>query len=92
MQLELSEQDIRQEIRGFQARLSEARRKLAGLPVIASDWQARKKLRIQRQALEAEVSHVEGLIGLAREALEKSQTGSTRGAGYWQALPGGVYI
>ena len=67
--LELSQEDIRQDIRGFQARLSEAGRKLAGLPLDASTWQARKKLRAQRQALEAEVFHVKGLIRIAEGAL-----------------------
>ena len=69
MQLELSQEDIRQEIQAFQDRITAAKAKLAGLPLDASDWNERKRLRLQRQALEAEVIHVKGLIKIAMTAL-----------------------
>ncbi len=69
MKIELTNDEIFQDIRAYQARLSEAWRKLGSLPLDAATWAERKKLRTQRQELEADVRHVEGLIRIAREAL-----------------------
>ena len=61
--MELTKEQIEQDIEGYQDRLSNAQEKLAAMPVKG------KRIRAPRRKLEAEAAHVLGLIRLASEAL-----------------------
>lgn len=65
----LTDADIRKDIRGFEQRIQAARDKLAELPVGYLPYQKNKKREKQRRDLQAEIEHVQNLIGYAREAL-----------------------
>lgn len=65
----LTDEDILQDIEGFQQRISQAEDKMAALPETANTWQANKKLANKRHILESEIEHVKRLIGIAEEAL-----------------------
>jgi hypothetical protein len=66
----LTNNDIREDIRGFEKRIQDARDKLAALPGTAGTWQARKNLKEKRRILKSEIAHVKRLIHIATEALE----------------------
>lgn len=71
MRIELTEDMIRSEIQAFQDRIQAAWETFEKLPVTASTWQGRKKLKAQRRWLEGEVEHVQTLIRYAQEALRE---------------------
>lgn len=70
MQIELTTESILKDIEGFQARISEAKNKLAGLPGGYLSYPEHKKREKQRRELEDEIDHVKILIGYAEEALD----------------------
>jgi hypothetical protein len=65
----ITDEDIREDIRGFEQRIQDARDKLSALPATAETWQARKKLKEKRKILTDEIKHVRNLIGIGTEAL-----------------------
>jgi len=66
----LRDDELQEDIRGFEKRIQDARNKLLKLPVTtAGTWQARKKLKEKRYILTSEIEHVKRLIGTAEEAL-----------------------
>jgi predicted nucleic acid-binding Zn-ribbon protein len=67
--LVLTDEDIQEDIRGFEQRIQDARGKLSELPETDGTWQAGKKLADKRRVLESEIEHVKRLIGIAEEAL-----------------------
>jgi len=67
--LMLTNEDIREDIRGFEKRIQDAKKKLAKLPETAGTWQDRKKLAEKKRILNDEIRHVRKLIDMAQEAL-----------------------
>jgi hypothetical protein len=65
----LKDDDIREDIRGFEKRIQDAKDKLSELPVTAGTLQARQNLKEKRRILTSEIEHVKRLIGIAEEAL-----------------------
>ena len=65
----LTNEDIREDIRGFEKRIQDARSKLTALTEKAGNWQDRKKLAEKRRILNDEIRHVSKLIDMAQEAL-----------------------
>lgn len=65
----LTDEDIREDIRAFEARIAAARDKLAALPEGFLPLQEHKKREQTRQIYEDEIKHVKRLIGYAMEAL-----------------------
>jgi hypothetical protein len=66
----LTDEDIREDIRGFEKRIQDARDKLSELPDTARTWKEQKKLKEKKRILTSEIGHVKRLIGIAKEALE----------------------
>ena len=58
--------DIEKDIQGYQARISATQSKLAGLPTGHLPYTEHKKREKQRRDLQAEIKHVQKLIGYAR--------------------------
>lgn len=69
MQLELTDEMILADIKGFEARIQMAKDKLIALSAEPSTWKERKKHRALRREYEGEITHVQGLITIARSAL-----------------------
>jgi hypothetical protein len=65
----LTDDDIRKDIKGFEKRIQDAKAKLSELPVTASTWQARKKLKEKRRIFILEIEHVHRLVSMAEEAI-----------------------
>ncbi len=61
----LTNKEIHDDIRAFGERILDAQSKLESLPAEPSIWKERKI----RRELESEISHVQGLISIARSAL-----------------------
>jgi hypothetical protein len=68
-QIELTEEDIKQDIIYYQARLNRIQDRLDELPARVGSWQENKKIKLDRQRLEAEIRHVRQLIEYAKDAL-----------------------
>ncbi len=71
--LNLTKKDIQQDILGYQERIRTAQQKIAALPKNAPGSQERKRIKYKRRVLEQEISHVKGLIRIAKEALVELQ-------------------
>ena len=71
IQIELTANEIRDDINYYQARLDRVQDRLNALPARGSSWQERKKAMTERQRLEAEIRHVRQLIEYATEALNE---------------------
>ena len=69
MQIELSIEDIKQDIEGFRNRISVAREKLTSLSTGYLSYPEHKKREKIRLGLENEIEHVRNLIKIARQAL-----------------------
>ena len=65
----LTDEDIQEDIRGFERRIQEARDKFSELPTGHLAYPQHKKREKQRRDLQAEIKHVQGLILIAKEAL-----------------------
>lgn len=65
----MNNQDILNDIAGYEERISEAKNKLSLITTGYLPYLAHKKRELQRKELEIEVSHVKQLIGYAEEAL-----------------------
>lgn len=74
MQIELTDEMILADIKGFEARIQMTKDKLAALPAEPSSWKERKI----RRELESEISHVQGLITIARSALTPNKCQSVK--------------
>jgi len=61
--------DIRVDVKKYEARIEKANEKLNNLPETAYGWQAEKALNKKRRDLIAEIEHCENLIRIASEAL-----------------------
>ena len=71
--LKLNNKIILADIEGFKKRITAAKVKLAKLnEQDPSGWKERKRLKAKRQALDAEIVHVNSLIAIARSALDAS--------------------
>ena len=68
--LVLTDEDIREDIRGFEQRIQTAQEKLAELPAGHLPYQKYKKREKQRRDLQAEIEHVQKMMRYAREALD----------------------
>jgi hypothetical protein len=64
----ITKTSIRKDIVAFKERKDRAINLLLGLPASETTWQS-KKIKQQRHRLEAEISHVSGLIDLAQRSL-----------------------
>lgn len=69
--IELTGQEIEQDITGFKARISAAQSKLESLPDGYLDFKKHKKREQQRRELEGEIEHIKNLIKIATEALNE---------------------
>jgi len=69
MQIILTNEMILEDIAEFQSRIQVVRRKLAKLPAGHLPYPEHKKREKQRKDLQAEIEHVQKMIGYAREAL-----------------------
>lgn len=69
--IELTGQEIEQDITGFKARISAAQSKLESLPDGYLDFKKHKKREQQRRLLEDDIQHVQKLISYAQEALNE---------------------
>ena len=67
--LQLTNADIREDIREFKQRIQTAREKLAELPEGYLPYTEHKKREKQRRDLQAEIEHVQKLIRYAGEVL-----------------------
>ena len=68
--MDLTNKVILKDIAGFKDRIAAARGKLEKLNEQApTDWKGKKRLRAKRQALDADIIHVNSLIAIARSAL-----------------------
>ena len=65
----LTDEDIKQDIAGFEARIQEAQDKLDMIPNGYLPYNEHRKREAARQAYADEIAHVKRLIGYAREAL-----------------------
>jgi predicted nucleic acid-binding Zn-ribbon protein len=65
----LTNEDIQEDIRGFEKRIQDAREKLSKLPQKAVSWKEHKKLDEKKRILNEEINHVKNLISIAEEAL-----------------------
>ena len=70
MYLELTRENILNDIEIFEQRIRAAEEKIAALPQTANGYKKRKKLRLKRRVLKQEIGHVNGLIAIASKALE----------------------
>ena len=77
--MDLTISDIQNDIAGFQVRIQKAKAQLAGLPTGRLPYQDHKRREKVRRDLQAEVKHVQGLIGYAHEGIELRQKAVTRG-------------
>jgi len=66
-------EDIKQDIENFEKRISVTRRKLSMLHPGYLPYQEHKKRECKRRALKADVDHLELLIGYALEGIELHQ-------------------
>jgi hypothetical protein len=71
--LNLSKEDILNDIEVYQARLDRIRDRLQELPAKGSNVYEGGKVRATRRRLRAEIKHVQGLVALAREALAECE-------------------
>ena len=69
MRLNLTREDVENDIAGFEARIQAARDKLNELPATASTYPERKRLKAARRKLESKIKHVGILQGYALSAL-----------------------
>lgn len=69
MQLELSQEDILEDIQAYQDRITLARDRLDSLPASAPTWKESKKLEDKKRVCRQEIGLVTKLISIAREAL-----------------------
>jgi len=67
--LKLIRKEILNDIEVFKERIRAAEKKLAALPQKANGYKERKRLKLKRRVLEQEIEHVNGLIVIARGAL-----------------------
>jgi chromosome segregation ATPase len=67
--LKLTRKEILNDIEVFKERIRASEEKIAALPQKANEYKERKKLKFKRRALEQEIKHVNGLIAIARGAL-----------------------
>jgi hypothetical protein len=65
----LTDDDIREDIRGFERRIQDAKDKLAALPEGYLPYQEHKKREKARRVLEDDVAHVRRIIHIAEESL-----------------------
>ena len=77
--MSISISDIQNDISEYQDRISKAQVDLANLPAGYLPYQEHKKREKVRRDLQAEVKHVQGLIGYAHEGIELRQKAVTRG-------------
>lgn len=73
--LNLTKNDMRQDILDYQERIRIAQQKLSALPKNVVGYQERKKARFKRKVLEQEIEHVKRLILIASDALEEMEQG-----------------
>jgi hypothetical protein len=71
--LNLTEQDILNDIEVYQARLDRIRDRLQELLAKGSNVYEGGKVRATRRRLRAEIKHVQGLLAMAREALAECE-------------------
>ncbi len=72
--MDLTNEMILADIAGFEDRIASARVKLKKLnEQDPSGWKEKKKLKAKRQALDADIIHVNSLIAIARSALDASE-------------------
>ncbi len=64
--------EIKEDIEAFNKRITDAENKLNALPLVAGTWQARARVKVQRQALNDNIRHIRQLIIYAREGLTTS--------------------
>jgi hypothetical protein len=64
----ITKAEIHKDLTAFEQRKNRAIALLLGLPASETTWQS-KKIKQQRHRLEAEISHVSGLIDLAQRSL-----------------------
>lgn len=69
VKLELTQSEIKADIRAYQDRIKQAQLKLAGLPASAATYNERKRLKTQRHALTQDIEHIKGLVRIAESAL-----------------------
>ena len=69
MQIQLTPEDIEQDIENFLTRIEQAKAKLANLPTGYFPYSEHKKREKQRRDLQTEIKHVENLIRIAQEGL-----------------------
>ena len=73
--LELTDRIILADIAIFKARIAAARAKLEKLnEQMPSGWKEKKKLKAKKRDLDGEITHVNSLIGIARTALDTSES------------------
>ncbi|MBU1023489.1 hypothetical protein KKB99_04285 [bacterium] len=65
----LTDEDIREDIRGFERRIQGAKANLAALPATAGTLQTQQNLKEKGRILTSEIEHVKRLIGIAEETL-----------------------
>jgi len=68
--MNLTVEQIEKDIVGFQSRIAKAKNELAGLPEGYLQFKQHKRREKQRRDLQAEVTHVNILIGYAQEGIE----------------------
>ena len=82
----LTDNDIREDIRGFEQRIQEARDKMAALPkgrLHLKDHRRREKI---RRNCKNEIEHVKALIGYAEEALNPWFHRHIISTGTWESV------
>ena len=67
--MNLTVEQIEKDIAGFEQRIQIAREKLGELPAGYLPYPEHKKRKKQRRDLQAEIEHVQKMIGYAKEAL-----------------------
>ncbi len=71
----LTDEVILKDIAGFKDRIAVARVKLEKLNgQMPSGWKEKKKLKAKKRDLDGEITHVNSLIGIARTALDTSES------------------
>ena len=66
MQIELTTENILKDIEGYQSRISTARERLESLPAGRLAYPGHKKREKQRRDLQADITHVQGLIRIVK--------------------------
>ena len=69
--LELTREEILEDIKGYQERICKAQEKLSELPATVSTVKERRRVKNKRRIFLTEIDHVQGLISIAEEALNQ---------------------